>query len=207
MEPIFSRCVVTAKSLLRYNVATNTWTTLAPVAQNVKRGGALVYANGAIYALRGDAKKDFWRYNITANSWTTLAAAPQNVRQGGALGFDGTGIYAFRGDGKPDFWRYSISTNAWSITPPPNAPANVNWGGALTYLPTGAVSLTSASASKSLVTGVSQVALRMTVTADDPISNITAGTPTYIATAGRPPPLAGRPWSARTTTSAAPATR
>jgi hypothetical protein len=111
---------------------------LAPVSDNVKRGGALVYANGAIYALRGDNKKNFWRYNISANTWTSMAGTPENHRQGAALAFDGSHIYATRGDGKVDFWRYNFGSNTWDVTPPPNAPGNVNWGGSLSYLATAA---------------------------------------------------------------------
>jgi uncharacterized repeat protein (TIGR01451 family) len=173
------------KDFYRYSVASDTWTTLAPVAENVKKGGALVFANDAIYAFRGDAKKNFWRYNFAANTWTRLADAPQNVREGGALAYDGTAIYAFRGDGKPDFWSYNIAMNTWSVTPPPNAPANVKWGGALTYLPTGDVSQTRATATPTLVSGESQVVIRMTVTSDNVINGITADTaPTFTATGG-----------------------
>ena len=45
----------------RFNVGSSSWSILTPAPQNVQQGGALVYAGGFIYALRGNGQKDFWR--------------------------------------------------------------------------------------------------------------------------------------------------
>ncbi len=169
------------KGFWRYNVGSNTWTVLQPITENVGKGGALRYANGAFYALIGNKTQRFYRYNIAANTWTRLADTGTNIQEGGALAFDGVYLYAFMGN-STGYKRYDLSANTWTALTA--APATVKWGGALTFLATGNVSRTSASASKSLVTGVSQVTLRMTVTSDNAINNITANAPTYTATGG-----------------------
>ncbi|NUQ38736.1 MAG: carboxypeptidase regulatory-like domain-containing protein [Caldilineales bacterium] len=169
------------KGFWRYNPATNTWTTLASPKDAFGNGSGLVYANGAVYATRGDGQATFFRYNIAANTWTALASAPGNIAEGGALAFNGTYINALRGKSNT-FYRYNLATNAWTTLA--TTPANTGHGGALTFLAYGSVSRTTASVSRSLVTGVSQVALRMTVTSDTAINNVTANAPTYTATGG-----------------------
>ena len=106
--------------------------TLPPAHENVRNGGALVYADGYIYAFRGDKQKEFWRYPISGGSWETLTNAPEKVGAGGALAYGGDGyIYAFRGDGNKDFWRYPVSGGSWETLTP--APDTVGDGGALAY--------------------------------------------------------------------------
>ena len=72
----------------------------------MKKGGSLTTDGTAIYALRGDGKKDFWRYSITDNVWSEIPDAPGGIDNGGSLASDGVNIYALRGDGKKDFWDY-----------------------------------------------------------------------------------------------------
>ena len=47
----------------------------------------LTTGNGyqAIYAFRGDGKKDFWAYDTKTGTWSKLHPTPRKVKQGGAL--------------------------------------------------------------------------------------------------------------------------
>jgi uncharacterized repeat protein (TIGR01451 family) len=114
----------------RYNVAGNTWTTLANVPVTVKGGGALTTDGTNLYALQGDRKTGFYKYDIATNTWSQLANTPGNVGWGGSLTRVGDHIYAMQGDGKTGFWRYTISTNSWTTLTP--TLGNVADGGALT---------------------------------------------------------------------------
>ena len=122
----------TKKDFWKYDIASDTWTSMADAPDKVKEGGALTYAETYIYALQGKDKKCFWRYDIASDTWTSMADAPDKVKEGGALAYDGSSyIYALRGDGKKDFWRYDIASDSW--TSMADAPDNVKEGGALTY--------------------------------------------------------------------------
>ena len=117
----------------RYDIAANSWDTMADTLVNVYYGGSLVYDGTDIYALQGNNQETFWRYDIAANSWIARAdiPGPGNVSSGGSLTYDGTYIYALQGNYTTAFWRYNIATNLWDTrTPAPNA---VGSGGALTY--------------------------------------------------------------------------
>ena len=120
------------KTFWRYNVATDTWSSLADAPAYVGAGGALAYdGNNYIYALCGNGQKYFWRYTISSNTWLSLSTTPYTISGGGALVFTGNYLYAFRGNTKTSFWRYSISGNSWSSMA--NTPSSVKGGGALTY--------------------------------------------------------------------------
>ena len=69
-------------------------------------GGALVYTDGYIYALRGDFTRDFWRYHIALNTWSTMPSPPDDIEGGGALASGS--IYALRGDEETDFWKFTL---------------------------------------------------------------------------------------------------
>ena len=117
----------------RYDPASNSWdTTLAPPATTVRRGGALVYSDGYLYALKGEGNT-FSRYNILTDSWQALPVTPANVREGGALTVVGDKIYAFRGNGQKAFWSYDVTAapaGSWTVLAATFE--NVAWGGALT---------------------------------------------------------------------------
>ena len=130
---------------LRYEPATDTWTTRAPVPLPVGRGGALASDGTYLYAFSGDNSRNFFRYDPGANSWAQMANAPSQVgkpgaagtRGGTALGRDRGSIYAMAGDGSTSFWRYHIASNTWSSTTPSGAPlaqvpVPVVQGGAMT---------------------------------------------------------------------------
>jgi outer membrane protein assembly factor BamB len=89
------------------------WTALKDTPANVEEGGALVYADGNLYALRGDEEKNFWRYNIATNKWTPMKVTPAGVGEGGALASGS--IYALRGDDEQNFWKFTF-THAYAST-------------------------------------------------------------------------------------------
>ncbi len=83
-----------------YDVASNTWTELAPAPAAVQYGGAVVEGQkddeapeGYLYAMRGVLTTDFWRYDIEDNVWSSdVASVPLTVGYGGAMVFDGRQI-------------------------------------------------------------------------------------------------------------------
>jgi uncharacterized repeat protein (TIGR01451 family) len=117
----------------RYDPGTNTWdTNLTPPATTVGRGGALVYSDGYLYALKGEGNT-FSRYNILTDTWEALPVTPAAVREGGALSVVGNKIYAFRGNGQKAFWSYDVTAapgGSWTVLA--ETFENVGWGGALT---------------------------------------------------------------------------
>lgn len=120
-----------SRNFWRYNIATDSWGSLAYTPADVKKGGVLAYDGGDdIYAFRGNSR-DFWRYSISANSWESKASAPGEVKEGGALAYHPAGyIYALRGNNTRDFWRYDISADSWTSLA--STQENVKYGGALT---------------------------------------------------------------------------
>ncbi|MBN1161592.1 MAG: hypothetical protein JXA17_06585 [Dehalococcoidales bacterium] len=114
----------------RYDIASNTWTSLANTPSSVGEGGSLTFDGTYIYALRGNYRQHFWRYDIATNSWSYLAYTPAGVGGGGALTYAGGDyIYALRGSSTNNFWKYSISGDTWtSLT---GTPSGVDEGGAL----------------------------------------------------------------------------
>jgi hypothetical protein len=114
----------------RYNIASDTWLSLANTPSSVGEGGSLAFDGTYIYALRGNCRQHFWRYDISSNSWSYLAYTPCGVGGGGALAYAvGDYIYALRGSSTNNFWRYSISYNVWTFLA--GTPAGVDDGGAL----------------------------------------------------------------------------
>jgi hypothetical protein len=114
----------------RYDITSNTWSSLASTPSSVGEGGSLAFDGTYIYALRGNCTQNFWRYDISSNSWSYLTYTPSCVGGGGALTYAGGDyIYALRGSSTSSFWRYSISGDTWtSLT---GAPSGVDDGGAL----------------------------------------------------------------------------
>jgi len=90
----------------RFDIAGNSWSTLAPLGINVYNDGFLVNGgNGSFYAERGQNDTDFFKYTVADNSWETLDDAPARVYAGGAAEsnesdriymLSGSGSYAFQ---------------------------------------------------------------------------------------------------------------
>jgi len=101
-----------------YDIAADTWTTLANAPETVNYGGFLVAGpDGYLYGSRGIGTSTFWRYDISANTWETVASAPKSFTYGSSLSFDGSRyVYAFPGTDDA-FYRYDTETNAWTTLP------------------------------------------------------------------------------------------
>ena len=110
-----------------YDVATNTWSTEAPLP--VARGNLPVATgpDGRIYAIGGltdsGATSEVDAYDTTTNTWTTVASMPSGARSdfAAATGPDGR-IYAIGGsDGTNVLSRveaYDTTTNTWTTEAP-----------------------------------------------------------------------------------------
>src|SRR5436190_17324209 len=68
----------------RYNVTSDSWSTMASTPGTVSKGGALATNGTYVYALRGGTT-DFWKYDPATNAWSVLASAPSAVSSGAAL--------------------------------------------------------------------------------------------------------------------------
>lgn len=100
-----------------YDVATDTWSSLADAPATVSFGGGLAEGpDGNLYAVRGNNFTEFWRYNIAENTWyTDTTSAPLTVSYGASLAYDGAQyIYLTRGNSTNTFWRYDTAANEWN---------------------------------------------------------------------------------------------
>ena len=67
----------TMNAVNKYNLASGTWTSLAPMPfGNEAPTCALDESGGIVYCADGSARNQFAAYNIASNSWTSLAADP-----------------------------------------------------------------------------------------------------------------------------------
>ena len=117
----------------RYNVATNTYTTLAPCAV-ATWSHAAVFLNNKIYKIGGIGAAPVGNveiYDIATNTWTAGAAYPT---AGGFIGATSLGgfIYAAGGintAGTVKTYRYDPATNTWDDASIADLPAT-RWGAA-----------------------------------------------------------------------------
>lgn len=113
------------------------WIQIAPLPSKqaaagkyVKDGGAIVGANNALYAFRGNKSNEFYKYIIEDDTWATnIETIPfgkkidepyqiitKKVGKGAALCFDGNDkIYATKGNGTYELWMYSITDRRWTF--------------------------------------------------------------------------------------------
>jgi N-acetylneuraminic acid mutarotase len=105
-----------------YDIATNTWSTGAPLAAG--QTGANVAYNGRIYNFGGNpgAQTTTSIYNIATNTWSTGAAMPGGVTYGRALT---VGRFAYYVGGiaggttsSAVVYRYDLAANTWSTVAP-----------------------------------------------------------------------------------------
>ena len=115
--------------LLRYNPATNTWSSLAPSADQHYLSQA-VFNSGKIYNMGGFNTAGLLTnvtriYNIATNTWTTGAPMPAALSDQATVLWNGK-IYlagGYNGSGPVNtLYAYNIATNTWStLAPMPQA--------------------------------------------------------------------------------------
>ncbi len=115
----------TVNTLSRFDLGTNTWTTLAPMIRTVSSGDA-VFLNGKIYVPGGVLGSglvitNHQVYDIATNSWTEVLEPPVSS-QFYTLVADAKNNVYYRVAGSrlglsnpiPDLWLYDIKANAWT---------------------------------------------------------------------------------------------
>ena len=191
-------------------MAANTWTTLTPFADNIGDGGGRVYASGAIYVLRGGGQTTSGATTSPPTPGPTLRPARVILTTAAPSRSTARHIYALPGVRRRRLLalqhrRRRLDSHLDGLRP---TPAAVDWGGALTlFLATGNISTPPPPPRPTLVSGVSQVVLRMTVSPRAPLTTSRPIAPTYTATNGVTATFGGARWSAPMTTSAARAIR
>lgn len=113
-----------------YDIATNTWSTLAPVPFPSGYGHAAVALGGKMYVLGGYRipanvrSGDLWCYDPVAATWTKLASGPtvwlhQMVAHNGKIyTYGGTSSTGNSASGYQGFNEYNPVTNTWRTLPP-----------------------------------------------------------------------------------------
>ncbi|MBS4016168.1 MAG: T9SS type A sorting domain-containing protein [Candidatus Latescibacteria bacterium] len=104
------------------------WQKKKDIEKSVKDGGALVTAQGKIYAFPGNKTLDFYCYDPSIDIWQKKESIPfwyksgkpikKSVKKGGALTFgqDNLGrsvIFAIKGNNTKEFWKYLIAQDSW----------------------------------------------------------------------------------------------
>jgi hypothetical protein len=92
----------------KYNIAGNSWTTLAN-SFNIGAGAGLAYDGlDSLYATNGGNGNLLARYRISKNAWDASITIPNvfTVNDGGGLVRIGNDLYLTRGNGQSDFVRY-----------------------------------------------------------------------------------------------------
>lgn len=115
-----------------YSLANDQWISQPSTPDRVGEGGALIYANGTLFALQGNKDKGFWAFN--GASWSILDSTLDKVGAGGSLAYDPSHgrLYALRGGKSGDFWYYDIAGNSWHSLA--GTPDKVGEGGSLAYV-------------------------------------------------------------------------
>lgn len=94
-------------SFFAYNIAANTWQTLAALPATSTYGSAMVIYDGKIYAAKGDYTKTAYVYDIAANTWQPGANLPEGFRYGSVMLpiSEGT-VTSFAGAASSDVWTF-----------------------------------------------------------------------------------------------------
>lgn len=111
-------------SILKYTIASNTWTVLNSVPFSPYWGTDCAYYSGKIYCQAGYYKKDFWEYDISQNNWRKLAdlqsfyANDIGPYNGGSLEIDSSSgvLYSIAGNRISWMQQYTIPNYNYKAT-------------------------------------------------------------------------------------------
>lgn len=114
------------QSFYKYNITSNTWTTLTNTPQATRYVGAIYNSSDdTVYVFRGNGTYDFWKYNPTAGTYAGPADLPNTPGYGADLVYYNGYLYFPRGNNTQTFYRYNVATNAWDAALA-NTPATFN---------------------------------------------------------------------------------
>lgn len=92
----------------RYNVATNTWSTMANFPATTNSGATMALMDGKIYAAQGNTTKTTYVYDIATNTWAVGVVSPEEFKFGSQfVQVDQNYLIALTGDNSADFWRFN----------------------------------------------------------------------------------------------------
>jgi len=105
-----------------YNCSTDAWTnkTTLPLIgtggkkKKVKDGAGIAYADGRVYAQKGNNTLEFWTYQADSDKWTQTTDVPtgggKRVKGGGALVYaaSANALYSLKGNNTLEFFRYGL---------------------------------------------------------------------------------------------------
>lgn len=100
-----------------YDIAADTWATLAVAPATVSYGWVVEGPSGYLYGSRGLGTSTIWRYDIANNTWDDASAAdaPLTLNGGTSAKYDGSRyIYVTRGTSDDAFFRYDTQTDSWT---------------------------------------------------------------------------------------------
>ncbi len=81
--------------------------------RRVKEGGAIAFANGYLFVLKGGNTQEFWSYKVGRDTWDqrtdipyALAGTKRRVKRGAALAGADSAIFCLKGSSTFEFWEY-----------------------------------------------------------------------------------------------------
>lgn len=93
----------------RYDVAGNSWSTMAAFPAATNQGAALTISGTKIYALRGENTATTYVYDTQTNNWSAGQTAPEQISVGsGFVKISDDYALMFGGDNSPDIWRFNF---------------------------------------------------------------------------------------------------
>ncbi len=112
-------------TLYRYNTASDTWTTLAPMPVATGEAPTGAYFDGKLYVVGGNGVTALNIYDIATDTWSSGAPFPDAGGSYGAAGGAYNGKFFVAGGtggvGNPTLWVYDIASDTWAAgTPVPN---------------------------------------------------------------------------------------
>lgn len=113
-DEIFIARGINTNTFYKYNITSNSWSTLTTTPQTTRYVGTVYNAvDDYVYVFRGNSTYDFWKYNPTTNAYLGPADLPNTPGSGADLVYYNGYLYLARGNNSQNFYRYNLSTNAW----------------------------------------------------------------------------------------------